>query len=148
MANATQYSVIYDGKCNLCVTFVQVLEGLDKGERFQYISMQDQAMLTRFNITGEDCEMGMILVDNAQPNRRWQGSQAAEEIGQIFPLGAVFVNAYRSLPGLKWAGERVYEQIRDNRYALFGKRDQIYRSVYPCEGACGFDVEQSAAERV
>ena len=35
------YKVIYDGNCNLCVTLVQLLENLDQGKRFEYISMQD-----------------------------------------------------------------------------------------------------------
>ncbi|HEY9661044.1 MAG TPA: DCC1-like thiol-disulfide oxidoreductase family protein [Allocoleopsis sp.] len=135
------YFVIYDGNCNLCVTLVQVLENLDQGDRFQYIPMQDQENLDRFGITAQDCELGMILIDGDQPDRRWQGSDAAEEIGQLFPLGAAFVAAYRGLPGLKWTGDRVYEQVRDHRYALFGKRSTLYQSSYPfCESdACRSD---------
>ncbi|WP_017719617.1 thiol-disulfide oxidoreductase DCC family protein [Kamptonema formosum] len=125
------YHVIYDGNCNLCVTLVQLLESLDKGERFTYIPMQDEPALSDFGITPSDCELGMILIDAGAPDRRWQGSDAAEEIGRLLPLGSVFVAAYRALPGLKWAGDRVYEQIRDHRYALFGKRSAAYRSVYP-----------------
>ena len=34
------YYVIYDGNCNLCVTFTQLLETFDQGQRFQYIPMQ------------------------------------------------------------------------------------------------------------
>lgn len=124
------YHVIYDGNCNLCVTLVQVLEGLDQGHTFQYTPMQDQATLKRWGITAEDCEMGMILLDAEAPEHRWQGSDAAEEIGRLLPLGHLFVAAYRALPGLKWSGDRIYEQVRDNRYALFGKRRETYRSAY------------------
>lgn len=132
------YTVIYDGNCNLCVTFVQLLENLDRGERFQYISMQDQVALQPYGVTAEDCEMGMILID---PDRveRWQGSDAAEEIGRLFPFGKVVVETYRSLPGVKWGGDRVYEQVRDNRYLLFGKRNTPYQSMYP---ACASDACQ------
>ncbi|MBD2103377.1 thiol-disulfide oxidoreductase DCC family protein [Leptolyngbya sp. FACHB-261] len=131
------YNVIYDGNCNLCVTLVQLLESLDRGERFQYIPMQDQDNLQRFGITSQDCELGIILLNAEDPTQRWQGSDAAEEIGQLLPLGAVFVAAYRALPGLKWAGDRVYEQVRDNRYTLFGKRSTTYQPLYPaCDTAC------------
>jgi len=129
------YHVIYDGNCNLCTTLVQLLENLDRGDRFRYIPMQDETTLQQFNITSEDCQMGMILIDANQPERRWQGSDAAEEIGRLLPGGEVFVNAYRAMPGLKWAGDRVYEQVRDNRYQLFGKRSQTYQSNYP--SCCG-----------
>lgn len=125
------YIVIYDGNCNLCVSLVQVLENLDKGDRFEYIPMQDTESLASLNVTPEDCEGGMILIDRDRPQRRWQGSDAAEEIGNLLPAGNLFVNAYRSLPGMKWTGDRLYEQIRDNRYQLFGKRSQTYESAYP-----------------
>ena len=80
-----KYNVIYDGTCNLCVTLVQLLENLDQGQRFEYIPMQDLEQLSRFGITSGDCEMGMILIDGNTPERRWQGSDAAEEIGRILP---------------------------------------------------------------
>ncbi|MCL6434999.1 MAG: DCC1-like thiol-disulfide oxidoreductase family protein [Leptolyngbyaceae cyanobacterium HOT.MB2.61] len=125
------YYVIYDGNCNLCVTLVQLLENLDRGRQFQYIPMQDEEGLSRLKITAQDCEMGMILVNANFPEQRWQGSDAAEEIGRLLPMGEVFVKAYRALPGMKWTGDRVYEQVRDNRYALFGKRESTYQPAYP-----------------
>ncbi|HEY9849803.1 MAG TPA: DCC1-like thiol-disulfide oxidoreductase family protein [Leptolyngbyaceae cyanobacterium] len=125
------YYVIYDGNCHLCSNLVQVLENLDKGQIFQYVPMQDELTLKRFGITSQDCEMGMILIDANAPEKRWQGSDAAEEIGRILPMGKIFIEAYRSLPGVKWVGDRIYEQIRDNRYTLFGKRDVTYQTVYP-----------------
>ena len=157
-----KYFVIYDGNCNLCTTLVQLLEQLDKGERFKYIPMQKLATdlatdfvtdltdrlsvgnqdllegendvgeyLKSLGITAKGCELGMILIDAQNPERRWQGSDAAEEIANLLPTGDVFIKAYRSLPGMKWMGDRFYEQIRDNRYALFGKRSDTYQSAYP-----------------
>lgn len=126
-----RYHVIYDGNCNLCVTLVQILENLDQGQLFHYISMQEEEALKNFGVTSQDCEMGMILIDAASPERRWQGSDAAEEIGNLLPAGDIFVSAYRTLPGMKWMGDRVYEQVRDNRYSWFGKRSSTYKSAYP-----------------
>lgn len=132
------YHVIYDGSCNLCVNLVKTLEQLDRGERFQYAPMQDQRVLDQYGITSQDCEMGMLLIHRENPTQRWQGSDAAEEIGRLLPVAQVFVSAYRAMPGAKWMGDRFYEQIRDNRYALFGKRDTLYQSSYPtCDtGTC------------
>lgn len=131
------YTVIYDGNCNLCSNLVQLLAQLDQGERFQYLPMQDQAKLDHYGITAQDCEFGMILLDPQQPDRRWQGSNAAEEIGRLLPLGHLFVAAYRSLPGLKWTGDRVYAQVRDHRYDWFGRRSTTYSAPYPdCANGC------------
>ncbi|ARV60805.1 thiol-disulfide oxidoreductase [Nostocales cyanobacterium HT-58-2] len=130
------YLVIYDGNCNLCVTLVQMLETLDQGQLFRYVPMQDEPTLEQWGITSQDCELGMILIDADAPERRFQGSAAAEEIGRLLPLGSVFVDAYRALPGIKWTGDRFYEQIRDNRYTLFGKRSNTYKSVYCVDDSC------------
>jgi predicted DCC family thiol-disulfide oxidoreductase YuxK len=129
------YYVIYDGNCNLCTTLVQLLENLDKGQLFKYAPMQDESSLKRWDITPQDCELGMIVIDAQSSERRWQGSAAAEKIGELLPLGEVFVAAYRALPGVKWLGDRVYEQIRDNRYTLFGKRSSTYQAAY--SDSCG-----------
>jgi len=125
------YHLVYDGNCNLCVGFAQLLEKFDSGKIFDYIPMQDKESLSKFGISEQDCEMGMILIDGKQPENRWQGSAAAEEIGRLLPMGSAFIAAYRALPGVKWMGDRAYEQIRDNRYEWFGKRDSTYHSSYP-----------------
>jgi predicted DCC family thiol-disulfide oxidoreductase YuxK len=130
------YYVIYDGNCNLCVTLVQLLESLDQGKLFRYSPMQDEQTLAQFGITAQDCEQGMILIDGNAPARRWQGSNAAEEIGRLLPLGSIFVDAYRALPGMKWAGDRFYEQIRDHRYTIFGKRPSTYKSSFCVDDSC------------
>lgn len=124
------YCVIYDGDCNLCTTLVQWLERLDQGKRFRYASMQDAEILGEFNVTATDCELGMLLIDETDPTERWQGSDAAEEIGARLPAGVLFVTAYRSLPGIKRMGDRLYVFVRDNRYKLFGRRPSTYASKY------------------
>lgn len=126
-----KYHVIYDGKCNLCSTFAQLLEQFDRGNIFDYIPMQDKDTLAEFKITPEDCNAGMILIDGNNPQQRWQGSAAAEEIANLLPLGDAFIAAYRAIPGMKWLGDRGYEQIRDNRYSWFGKREDTYKTSYP-----------------
>lgn len=129
------YWVIYDGNCNLCATLVQLLEQLDRGRQFQYIPMQAEEVLSRYGITSQGCELGMILMDAEAPERRWQGSDAAEEIARLLPGGDLFIAAYRALPGMKPTGDRLYEQIRDHRYDLFGRRSQTYQSEYSALGA-------------
>jgi predicted DCC family thiol-disulfide oxidoreductase YuxK len=140
------YHVIYDGNCNLCVSLVQVLEKLDKGVLFDYVPMQDLETLQSFKISSQDCEMGMILIDAANPEQKWQGSDAAEEIGRLLPLGNIFVSAYRAMPGMKWIGDRAYIQIRDNRYTLFGKRTSPYQSTFPIGCKLGHQIKPHAEE--
>ncbi|MEM8675856.1 MAG: DCC1-like thiol-disulfide oxidoreductase family protein [Cyanobacteria bacterium P01_G01_bin.67] len=117
-----KYQVVYDSKCNLCSTFAQLLKQFDREQTFSYLPMQDEAKLANYGITISDCDAGMILIDTDEPDRRWQGSEAAEEIARLLPLGEPFIAAYRAIPGMKWFGDRSYEQIRDHRYEWFGER--------------------------
>jgi len=128
-----KYNVIYDGDCNLCVTFTKLLESFDKGKLFNYIPMQNTESLRQLNITPQDCELGMILVDDSDIEERWQGSEAAERIVELLPNGSLLINAYRAMPGLKWLGDKSYLQIRDNRYQWFGKTDNTYHSIFSCQ---------------
>lgn len=125
------YVVIYDGDCNLCANFVSILEKSDRGNLFSYIPMQDAEGLRQFDVTAADCEMGMILIDRQHPERRWQGSEAAEEILQLLPLGKPLITAYRKILPLKALGDATYIQVRDHRYRLFGRRDRTYFTAYP-----------------
>ncbi|NES99458.1 MAG: DUF393 domain-containing protein [Sphaerospermopsis sp. SIO1G2] len=138
-----KYYIIYDGQCNLCVNAVRLLENLDQGQIFSYVPMQDQKTLTQWGITSQECEQGMILIDE-NFSQRWQGSDAIEEVGRLLPTTA-FVDIYRSLPGVKWLGDRCYEQIRDHRYTLFGKRE-LYQSVYCVDGSCHQDKSSPIGE--
>ena len=135
------YLVIYDGDCNLCSTLVQALEQLERGSLFRYVPMQDAETLTQWQITAQDCEMGMIVLNINNPTQRWQGSDAAEEIARLLPAGFAVIQAYRAIPGLKGLGDRTYTQVRDNRYAWFGRRATTYQSQYPCI-ACDSDKKQ------
>ena len=120
------YQVIYDGNCNLCVTFVQLLERIDGARQFAYAPMQDTEALARWGISAADCEWGVILLDCDAPEKCWQGSDAIEEIGRLLPGGRAVVALYRSLPGMKPVGDLVYAGVRDNRYELFGRRSETY----------------------
>ena len=87
------YYVIYDGNCNLCVSLVQLLETLDQGKLFRYSPMQDEQTLLQWGISAQDCEQGVILIDGNVPERRWQASNAAEEIRRLLPPARKFVDA-------------------------------------------------------
>jgi predicted DCC family thiol-disulfide oxidoreductase YuxK len=140
------YTVIYDGRCNLCSSLVQILAQMDRGEQFRYIPMQDAEALSLWQVTPLDCEKGMILIQTDQPNHRWQGSEAAEEIARILPLGRPLIEAYRAIPGLKAFGDRTYVQVRDNRYDWFGRRSQTYQTQYPQDSCAVCDTSSASAK--
>ena len=126
-----KYFVVYDGNCNLCVSFTKLLEKFDQGKLFNYIPMQEKNNLQELNITPEDCELGMIVINQENITERWQGHNAVEKIIELLPNSKLFMKAYNAIPGLKRLGEKTYLQVRDNRYKWFGNRQQTYYSSYP-----------------
>ncbi|NEO27605.1 MAG: DUF393 domain-containing protein [Kamptonema sp. SIO4C4] len=138
------YHIIYDGNCNLCVTLTQLLEQFDRGQLFDYIPMQDDRTLAQFQITPQDCEAGIILLEANNPTQRWQGSAAVEKITELLPTGELWMAAYKAIPGLKDLGDQVYSQVRDRRYEWFGQRESTYFSAYPCP--CSPNADSSTVE--
>ncbi|MEM6500501.1 MAG: DUF393 domain-containing protein [Cyanobacteria bacterium P01_C01_bin.89] len=122
-----KHLVIYDGNCNLCTTLVQQLEQWDDGSEFCYVPMQDNQTLAQYNITEQDCEKGMIVID-LDTEEQWQGADAAEKIGLLLPFSRPLIKLYQSIPGLKLFGDTAYSHIRDNRYNWFGKTNSTYWS--------------------
>lgn len=120
------YVIIYDGLCNLCVTFVRLLQQVDQSRQFAYVPMQAEAELAHWQITPKDCQAGMILLERQNPGHRWQGSDAAEKIISLLPSGKTLMEVYRALPGLKPRGDDLYALIRDRRYEWFGQRQECY----------------------
>lgn len=131
-----QYYLVYDGNCNLCVNFTKALEQIDKGQVFSYTPMQAKDVLDSLGISESDCEQGMILIDKNNPDRRWQGSEAAEVIASLLPMGEPLIAMYRAIPSFKWLGDRLYAQVRDNRYQWFGQGETTYTSKYPIDCQC------------
>jgi len=140
----TSHYVIYDSNCNLCVTFVGLLQKIDNDHQFDYIPMQSETFLATLGITAADCEKGMILIKRdpqsppefPQECQQWQGSDAAEEIGRLLPWGKPLIEAYRALPAVKAMGDRIYEQVRDHRYEWFGRRDRTHIPKSICLDQC------------
>ncbi len=125
--------IIYDGNCNLCTTFVRLLESIDRGERFCYLPMQKTETLAQLGIPSSEMEKGVILLEKQD---KYQGMAAIERIGQLLPNFDRFVGLYNSIPGVKPLSNSGYEWVKDHRYQLFGQC-QTYDSIYPfCDQSC------------
>ena len=51
-------------------------------------------------------------------------------------MASLFLYAYRAFPGLKQVGDKLYAQIRNRRYELFGQRATTYTSSFCSESNC------------
>ncbi|MCS7031230.1 MAG: DCC1-like thiol-disulfide oxidoreductase family protein [Gloeomargarita sp. SKYG116] len=127
----SRYLIIYDGRCQLCSGWAAALYNIERGRWLRYLPMQDEAALRQWGVAPDDCQQGMILIDTHQPERRWQGTAALEQLASFIPGVAPLVAVYRQIPGLKALGDACYAQIRDHRYEWFGERPDVYRVPSP-----------------
>ncbi len=125
--------IIYDGNCNLCTTFVQLLENTDRGKTFVFLPMQQTETLAQLGIHPAEMEKGVMLLEGGN---KYQGMVAIERIGELLSGFQQLVQLYNQIPGVKPLGKAGYEWVKDHRYQLFGQR-QTYQSVYPfCDQSC------------
>lgn len=126
-------TIIYDGNCNLCTTFVKLLETIDRGERFCYLPMQQVETLLHLGIAPAEMEQGVILLTD---KTKYQGMKAIEQIGELLPGFDRLVTIYNQIPGVKPLSYSSYAWVKDHRYQLFGQC-QTYESIYPfCDTSC------------
>ena len=116
-----QKIILFDGVCNLCNGSVIFVLKREKKPIFKFASSQSEAGRELLEWCGlsPNYNDAVILIDNG---KIYLGSSAALKIGQrlIFPW-YVLASAGFMVP--KFIRDWVYNQIAQNRYQWFGKRD-------------------------
>ena len=113
--------ILFDGVCNLCNGSVIFVLKREKKPIFKFASIQSgegQELLEWCGLPS-GYSQAVVLIDNG---RTYFGSTAALKIGQefIFPWNTL---AYAGFVVPKFIRDWVYNQIAQNRYQWFGKRD-------------------------
>ena len=113
--------ILFDGVCNLCNGSVIFVLKREKKPIFKFASIQSEAGQELLEWCGlpSGYSQAVVLIDNG---RTYLGSTAALKIGQefTFPWNSL---AYAGLVVPKFIRDWVYNQIAQNRYQWFGKRE-------------------------
>lgn len=124
--------VIYDGNCNLCTTFVKLMEQVEGGKLFRYVPLQREEALRSLGIDPLEMAQGVVLLEG---EGKYQGMAAIERISQLLPGFSFLVELYHQIPGVKALVTSGYAWVRDHRYQLFGQCP-TYESQYPFCSPC------------
>ena len=111
------YTVVYDGNCNVCSRIVAVLERRDKHERLEIVSSAAARGSGRFPWIPSDAYAQSLQVIRKADNRTWQGAAAVEQLLDVLPKGR-FVSWIFSLPFARPVAEKLYRAFARNRYRL------------------------------
>jgi predicted DCC family thiol-disulfide oxidoreductase YuxK len=113
----TQYTVVYDGSCNVCRKLVAALTRWDRLHQLEILPSQTPGVADRFPWIPASAYLESIQLIRRSDGRTWQGAAAAEEILDALPKGKLFAWIF-SIPFARPIAERFYRWFARNRYHL------------------------------
>lgn len=134
-AETSRNIVIYDGDCNLCSKFVDILLNVDVTKRFTYCALQSKSgrkIMEDIGKTRDDLS-SVIFIRSTSDNVNKKDKvgdikevyvksdailEIAKELGFPLPFLSLLCD---KLP--KSFRDGLYDLIATNRYSLFGKRE-------------------------
>jgi predicted DCC family thiol-disulfide oxidoreductase YuxK len=124
--------IFYDGLCALCNQSVRILKRLDWLHRFEYIDLQAwESVHARYPQLDREAVLGAMHVIRPD-GRLYAGYAALRQISRELPL-LFWIFPLLYLPGVTWAGPRLYRWIATHRYEL----NRLFGGPTECEsGAC------------
>jgi predicted DCC family thiol-disulfide oxidoreductase YuxK len=115
--------ILYDGVCNFCNTWVDILLRLDQNKRYKFAALQSEFGMRLLEAVGKDKNdiSSVVLVE---PDLQYFDKSACvlrvvEELGPIARFGSNA--AARMVP--KPLRDSIYDMVAENRYNLMGKRE-------------------------
>lgn len=116
--------ILYDGVCNFCNAWVDLLLRIDVQKRYKFAPLQsDVGRKLLVNIGKDADDISSVLM--IQPNLDYYEKSAAplkvvEELGPL--AGVLSRTALTIVP--KEIRDSIYDTVAENRYNLMGKRDE------------------------
>ena len=118
--------ILFDGVCNFCNSWVNLLLDIDTKKKFKYCALQSSKGKELLKQIGkaEDDISSVVYIKSLQPVQAYFRSEAAlkvaEELGSGFGVLSVIGRGLVPLPFLR---DSLYDMVATNRYKLMGKRD-------------------------
>lgn len=111
------YTVVYDGNCNVCKKLVRVLTEWDTQKKLEIIPSQTPGVQARFPWIPVSAYLESVQVIRASDGKTWQGAAALEQLLDVLPKGCLFSWIF-SIPFARPLAERFYRWFARNRYKL------------------------------
>ena len=112
-----EYTVIYDGHCNVCGKIVRGLAKWDRRDQLEIIPSQTPGVKERFPWIPDKAYVESLQLVRARDNKTWQGAASIEQLLDVLPKGK-FLSWIFSIPFVRPIGERAYRWFARNRYHL------------------------------
>jgi len=118
----TQFAILFDGQCPLCIRSVTIVDFFDWRGKFAYRDVNDWTPISR-DYPGLDQQKSLEEMQLMVPrNGRYEalaGFYAFRKIAQHLPLG-MLLWPFLYLPGVAFVGTRLYRLIASRRKRITG----------------------------
>lgn len=124
--------ILYDGVCNFCNTWVDILLRIDRQEKFRFAPLQSSVGKELLVSIGKDAAdiSSVVLVKKANNNAGSTGVEFYDKsqcvlkvVQELGPVASVASNVALRLVPERWR-DGIYDTVASNRYRLMGKRDE------------------------
>lgn len=119
--------MLYDGVCRMCSTGVDVALALDRGKKLRFAALQSPAGAALLAATGRapDDVSSVVLVSPGDPAPvALDRSDAVLAIAKLLGVAPAALAALAT-PLPKPLRDGAYNQVADNRFALFGRLPEL-----------------------
>ena len=113
---ARDWTLVYDGDCAFCLRCVALLRRWDRHGRLAFLPLQDEralALLPAAPRSAVEAAMHLVAPDGGAR----AGAAALPQILRLVPGGRPLATLF-SLPGARWAADRLYRLVARNRHRL------------------------------
>lgn len=114
--SAHDWTLVYDGECAFCLRCVALLRRWDRRGRLAFLPLQDErahALLPALPRSALEAAMHLVAPDGGTS----AGGAALPRILRLVPGGRPLAAIF-SLPGARWAADRLYRLVARNRHRL------------------------------
>lgn len=112
-----QYTVVYDGFCNVCKKLVRVLTKWDRHGDLEILPSQTSGLNARYPWIPSRAYLESVQVVHNPSGQTWQGAAAIERLLDVLPKGT-FISWIFSIPFVRPLAEKFYRWFARNRYHL------------------------------
>lgn len=117
--------ILYDGVCNFCNKWVDLLLKLDKKKQFTFSALQSTRGKELLDKMGKDRSdiSSVIYIQSLAEDKYYFKSDAALKVMEELGLGYRFTSILVSFLAPRFVRDVAYDAVATNRYKILGKRD-------------------------
>jgi predicted DCC family thiol-disulfide oxidoreductase YuxK len=117
--------ILYDGVCNFCNAWVDILLRLDSEKKFRFCALQSPKGKELLQAIGRNADdiSSVVLIKSLDSKEAYVKSDAVLKVAEQLGVGLYMTSILGSMIP-SFVRDGLYDTVANNRYKLLGKRDK------------------------